>query len=415
MGPHDSNRSLTLLRVDGSVPCQTGSEERPSTSSAIGDGSGQVVGLFAGIGGLEEGFRREGYKTSLLCEIDAAAREVLKERFADTRLHSDINDLNSIPSCAVLTAGFPCQDLSQVGRRIGIDGPNSGLIWRLLELVEAMSKAPDWLVLENVPFMLNLDRGRAIRTIIQKLEAMGFAWAYRTVDARAFGLPQRRRRVLLVASKLHDPRSALLGEDAGKAIPSVRRNAARGFYWTEGNTGLGWAVSAIPPLKGGSSIHIASPPAVWFPQRSTFITPDIRDAERLQGFPVNWTKPAETEKSGKRQRWRLVGNAVCVPMAQWIASRLSVRTPFEQEHSTLDESAPWPSAAWGHEGRRGTSKVSEWPVMREYQHLSTFLRYPGAPLSQKAASGFLSRLQASKLRYDPQFAADLQKHLELDR
>jgi len=403
-----------LLRAHGSIPCQIDSEDHPSTSSPADHGSGQVVGLFAGIGGLEEGFRRAGFKAGLLCEIDAAARKVLEDRFPDARLHSDINDLDSIPNCAVLTAGFPCQDLSQVGRRIGIDGPNSGLIWRLLKLVEAMSTAPDWLVLENVPFMLSLDGGRAIRTIIQKLEAMGFAWAYRTVDARAFGLPQRRRRVLLIASKSHDPRSVLLGEDAGNPNLSSRQNSARGFYWTEGNTGLGWAESAVPPLKGGSSIHIASPPAIWFPQRRTFITPDIRDAERLQGFLVNWTKAAETEKSGKRQRWRLVGNAVCVPMAQWIASRLSVRTPFEQEHPTLDENARWPSAAWGVGGRRGSSNVSEWPVRQEYQHLSTFLKYSGAPLSQKAARGFLSRLQASKLRYDPQFAADLQRYVEID-
>jgi DNA (cytosine-5)-methyltransferase 1 len=196
-------------------------------------------------------------------------------------------------------------------------------------------------------------------------------------------------------------------------VLAVRRNAARGFYWTEGNTGIGWADNAIPPLKGGSSVHIASPPAVWFPQKGTFITPDIRDAERLQGFPANWTKPAEKEKSGKRQRWRLVGNAVCVPMAEWLASRLIRQVEFEQstvEH--IKEEAPWPRAAWGHEGQRGVSAVSEWPVHRDYQNLSGFLNYPGAPLSKKAAGGFLSRLEASQLRYDPIFAANLRQHVK---
>jgi DNA (cytosine-5)-methyltransferase 1 len=108
--------------------------------------------------------------------------------------------------------------------------------------------------------MLKLDGGRAIRTIIQVLEGMDFSWAYRTIDARAFGLPQRRRRVILLASQMHDPRPVLLGMDAAVPPPRPRASHACGFYWTEGNTGLGWAVDAVPPLKGGSSLHIPSPP-----------------------------------------------------------------------------------------------------------------------------------------------------------
>ncbi len=401
-----------MFRVDTSLR-PTDIEDRCAPSVQTSTSAGEIVGMFAGIGGIEEGFRRQGFKSLLLCEIDPAARNVLQRQFPEARLEHDIGRLAAIPPCTVLSAGFPCQDLSQVGRRKGIDGPNSGLVWKLLELVGAMPTAPEWLVLENVPFMLNLDRGRAIRAIVEKLESMGFSWAYRTVDARAFGIPQRRRRVLLLASKKFDPRGALLGQDAGQPVLAVRRNAARGFYWTEGNTGIGWADDAIPPLKGGSSIHIASPPAVWFPQRGTFITPDIRDAERLQGFPANWTMPAETEKSGKRQRWRLVGNAVCVPMAEWLASRLALRTAFEQpEVNHLSEDAPWPRAAWGHDGQRAISVASEWPVHRDYQHLSGFLRYSGSALSKKAAGGFLSRLEASQLRYDPTFAANLRQHVK---
>jgi DNA (cytosine-5)-methyltransferase 1 len=400
-----------LFRVDTKTLPQTDVKEGPPAIPARPPG--EVVGLFAGIGGLEEGFQRHGFKSVLLCEVDAAAQRVLQKRFPGTQLTGDINQLSSIPPCTVLTAGFPCQDLSQAGRRKGIDGPNSGLIWKMLELVGAMPAAPDWLVLENVPFMLNLERGRAIRAIVEKLESMGFSWAYRTVDARAFGLPQRRRRVLLLASKKYDPRGALLSQDARRPALAVRRNSARGFYWTEGNTGIGWAENAVPPLKGGSSVHIASPPAVWFPQRSTFITPDIRDAERLQGFHADWTKPAEAEKSGKRQRWRLVGNAVCVPMAEWLASQLILQRTFdEQEDVELNEEAPWPRAAWGYAGSRAASGASEWPVHREYQHLASFLKSAGSPLSQKAAGGFLTRLEASQLRYDSSFAADLRKHVK---
>jgi DNA (cytosine-5)-methyltransferase 1 len=64
----------------------------------------------------------------MLCELDPAARHVLRRRFLETEITQDVRALAALPPCDVLTAGFPCQDLSQVGRRKGISGPNSGLI-----------------------------------------------------------------------------------------------------------------------------------------------------------------------------------------------------------------------------------------------------------------------------------------------
>src|SRR5690606_11446264 len=137
----------------------------------------------------------------------------------------------------------------------------------LLKLIEKAWPRPEWVVLENVPFMLKLDRGRAVERVVTRLEELGYAWAYRTVDSRAFGLPQRRRRVVILASLSNDPRQPLLGADAGPPPKPNLPSHACGFYWTEGNTGLGWAVDATPPLKGGSGLHIPSPPAIWFPRR----------------------------------------------------------------------------------------------------------------------------------------------------
>ena len=68
---------------------------------------------------------------------------------------------------------------------------------------------------------------------------------------------------------------------------------------------MGWAVDAIPTLKGGSTIGIPSAPAIWLPD-GRIITPEIRDAERLQGFAEDWTNPAiAVTKPG--YRWKLVG------------------------------------------------------------------------------------------------------------
>jgi DNA (cytosine-5)-methyltransferase 1 len=145
----------------------------------------RAVGLFSGIGGFEEGFRRASHHSAVLCEIDPLARRVLQARFPNAKLFDDVRHFEELPACDVVTAGFPCQDLSQAGRTKGIDGDDSGLITSVFRLMRTSRPQPTWLVLENVPFMLKLDRGRAIREITSQLEALGWSWAYRTLDTRA--------------------------------------------------------------------------------------------------------------------------------------------------------------------------------------------------------------------------------------
>ena len=248
-----------------------------------------VVGLFAGIGGLEVGLGEQGWRTELFCEIDPAAAAVLKHHFPDVPLVKDVARLRGLPGATELvTAGFPCQDLSQAGRTLGISGERSGLVGHVFRLVR-YRKGPRWLLLENVPFMLKLDRGRAMLHLTTELEALGYRWAYRVVDARAFGLPQRRQRVMLLASRTEDPREVLFAGDAGAPTDDDQDARACGFYWTEGVRGLGWAVDAVPTLKGGSTIGIASPPAIRRQRTREIVTPGITDAERLQGFDPDWT------------------------------------------------------------------------------------------------------------------------------
>jgi DNA (cytosine-5)-methyltransferase 1 len=375
-----------------------------------------IFGIFAGIGGLEAGLSRAGHQSVALCESDASATRVLKAQFPGVEVHTDIRTLKALPSCDAVCAGFPCQDLSQVGSRLGIDGPNSGLVGILLELLRSSPRPPTWLILENVPFMLKLHKGRAIQSIVESLESMGWAWAYRTIDARAFGLPQRRRRVVLVASPSEDPKPILFAQDTAVADPTARGNHACGFYWTEGNRGLGWAVDAVPPLKGGSGLHIPSPPAIWFPRRREILLPDIRDAERLQGFDADWTIAAFDEKRGDNKRWRLVGNAVSVPMAAWIGRNLknssTTRSPIAGKTEPLSPNVPWPDAAYGSKRNRMRIDSSHWPVREPYSHLAGFLRYPLKSLSEKATKGFLSRLEQSDLHYDSEFGRDLHHHLK---
>lgn len=375
-----------------------------------------VVGLFAGIGGFEEGFRLSGHHALFLCESDPAARRVLAKRFPAAKLSNDIREMSAIPECDLITAGFPCQDLSQVGRTKGISGSESSLINEVFRLLVSAPTKVRWLVLENVPFMLRLQRGRAIQEITESLSRLGWQWAYRTVDTRAFGLPQRRRRVILLASRSEDPRPILLGQDNHEIAFPVRKNSACGFYWTEGHRGLGWAVNSIPPLKGGSGLAIPSPPAIWFPASQAIVVPSIEDAERLQGFAAGWTEPAAAEPTGDRCRWRLVGNAVSVPVASWLADRLCSASGYDSgSDPALSASDPWPDAAWGVDGRSGQSAVSDWPIAIRSSSLASFLKHTLHPLSLNASAGFLSRLEHSCLRVDGRFVRDLCSHVEKAR
>lgn len=368
------------------------------------------VGLFAGIGGFELGLRRAGHHVLSLCESDEAARLVLRSGFPDVPIARDIRALRRLPlSTEVVAAGFPCQDLSQVGRTRGIRGKHSGLVMELFRLL-SVQRAP-WVIVENVPFMMRLSRGYALSVILRHFESLGYSWAYRVVDSRAFGLPQRRRRLYIVASLEGDPRNVLFADDtSAPEEPAYIAGRAHGFYWTEGNRGVGWAVDAIPTLKGGSGLGIPSPPAIWMPD-GHIITPSIVDAERLQGFPWRWTHSAEAQ-FGARSRWKLVGNAVSVPVAEWLGRRMrgAQRAPRLHERE-LSRGEPWPSAAFNVGTGSVAVQVGEWPVARRRIPLHSFLRELGSPLSHKAAAGFLSRLTKSTLETPPPFRAALRAHI----
>lgn len=158
----------------------------------------KVAGLFAGIGGLELGLSAAGHETDLLCEIWEPARTVLGTHMDSMPCERDIRDLKALPgSVELLVGGFPCQDLSQAGLTAGISGARSGLVGEIFRLLD--DRRVPWIVLENVSFMLQLEKGRGMRILIEAFEERGYRWAYRVVNTLSF-LPQRRERVLFVAT-----------------------------------------------------------------------------------------------------------------------------------------------------------------------------------------------------------------------
>jgi DNA (cytosine-5)-methyltransferase 1 len=256
--------------------------------------------------------------------------------------------------------------------------------------------------------MLQLQNGKGMKLLIEQLEARGFAWAYRVIDTRAFGLPHRRQRVLVLASKSDSPKDVLLSTDAGEPNPpKFDSESACGFYWTEGHRGIGWSEECVPPIKVGSGLGIPSSPAVWDPVSGGVFTLDIRDVERLQGFEADWTEPAE--QIGKRgDRWKLVGNSVSVPLGRWVGTCLRFPTLYDTcADRPLRENSKWPSAAWGEGGRRYASPASMWPVSTPLPRLREFLKHPLTPLSPRAAAGLLNRIANGSTNVPPRFLADV--------
>jgi DNA (cytosine-5)-methyltransferase 1 len=370
----------------------------------------KVAALFAGIGGLEHGLQAAGHTTVLTCEIWEPAIRVLAARFPHVPNALNVTELERLPDVDVVTAGFPCQDLSQAGMTAGIGGRRSGLVDNVFRLLDR--RRVPIVILENVSFMLALDRGSAMDRLTKAFEERGYRWAYRTVNSLGF-LPQRRERVFFVASACAiEPESILMADEATpRQRPTRLHTHAHGFYWTEGTRGLGWAPNAIPTLKNGSTVGIPSPPAILMPN-GKLIKPDVRDAERLQGFPIDWTAAAP-----ERLRWSLIGNAVTAPVAAWLGNRLAEPGRYDRSRDRvwISSNGAFPKAARFDGSTRRIVEIGPFPLWAKREPLHRFLKHAGAPLSARATAGFLSRAEASTLRFVPGFLDAVRSHLDVMR
>jgi DNA (cytosine-5)-methyltransferase 1 len=381
-----------------------------------------ILSLFGGIGGFERGLSKAGFSgPTHTYENWQPARNVLAARFPAALLHSDVRELpNDMHGAHLVVAGFPCTDLSQAGLQAGLEGNASSLILGVLEKVRVAK--PEWVLLENVPNMLRLKQGNAIRVITDTLTQAGYTWSYRILDAQYFGVAQRRKRVFILASRHHDPSRVLFRDlneqPTAKIVGSPRAAEAHGFYWSEGNRGVGWGIDVVPTIKGSTTAGIPTSPAVWLHGAGAehkFQTPSIESLEILQGFTSGWTQAA-----APRDRWKLVGNAVAVPVVRWIAEGLRTYDELSPVDFSIwmaeDEGWGWSGALVN--GARMSGKVSDGLItgpLRRRTSLSKLLIERGSkPLSQKAARGFTRRLQRSSLRYDSNFMRDLMAYSGLD-
>ena len=370
-----------------------------------------AVSLFAGVGGFDLAFKRAGINVTAAVEIDKKCRDVLALQFPETKLFEDVKGVTGeqlistgfIPERGIIAGGFPCQDLSIAGLRKGLGGERSGLFHEIIRLTDELK--PQFLILENVAGLLSSKQGKDMGIVITALVERGYGICWRVLDSQNYGVPQRRRRVFIVAS-LGDhrrPVEILFERESGfwnletsrkkrktitrKAETSVavtsfqkaKRAQSVDDYesWVEaevvptlnvfdsGDSRTTTIVTQEPVLFEGNRVgdprfHENVSPSViarWgtggnnvpltLAQRqsnSEFVIDKVsstvtahehkqfsdliigepvvrrltpKECERLQGFPDDWTA-SQADSS----RYKMMGNAVTVPVVEWIARRM---------------------------------------------------------------------------------------------
>ena len=156
------------------------------------------IDLFAGIGGIRQGFQRNGGYTVYSSEIDEHARKTYAANFGEIP-DGDITkvDENSIPDHDILLAGFPCQPFSQAGLKKGFDDERGTLFFDIARILKA--KRPKAFMLENVKRLKGHDEGNTIKVILNILRELGYYVPEPEIlNAYHFGVPQNRERIIIV-------------------------------------------------------------------------------------------------------------------------------------------------------------------------------------------------------------------------
>lgn len=155
----------------------------------------RVLDLFSGIGAFSLGLERtRGFETVAFCEIDPFCQKVLRKHWSGVPLYEDVTTIEPDGPVDMVTAGFPCQDISLAGCGTGLTGERSGLFWHILRTV-CMVGQPI-LLLENVAALL----GRGMGTVLGALAQVGYDAEWHCIQACDVGKPHRRDRVFITAN-----------------------------------------------------------------------------------------------------------------------------------------------------------------------------------------------------------------------
>ena len=305
----------------------------------LNDGNFTFIDLFAGIGGIRLAFESAGGTCVFASEWDADAQKTYAANFGHTP-HGDITKISSeeIPDHDILTGGFPCQPFSIIGNGHGFSDTRGTLFFDIERILR--DKSPHAFLLENVKRLKSHDKGRTFKTIIKSLEDLDYYVHHTVLDARDFGLPQKRERTFIVGFKENHPfnfpsrpidgkylkLADILEKDvpekytASEYILSRRQESVKDksvfspAIWHEnkgGNIGIN---SFSCALRAGASF------SYLLVDGKRRLTP--REQLRLQGFPESFTISGSETKIRHQ-----TGNSVPVKVVEAIAHQMVKAMP----------------------------------------------------------------------------------------
>ena len=186
--------------------------------------------MFAGIGGFRSGLESiGGFECVGYCEIDKYAKQAYEAMY-DTGGELYFDDARKIvpeqlPDFDLLVGGFPCQSFSIAGARKGFDDTRGTLFFEIARI--AAVKKPKYLFLENVPGLLNHDKGRTFETILRTLDGLGYDVCWQVLNSKNFGVPQSRNRVYIIGYNREKCAGEVLSftQTSGKALIQRKANA----------------------------------------------------------------------------------------------------------------------------------------------------------------------------------------------
>jgi DNA (cytosine-5)-methyltransferase 1 len=281
----------------------------------------QLIGLCAGIGGLELGL-------SLVQEIEPLAfvesnkycQATLRSRWPGVPIYNEVQTYHP-PPCDIVSAGFPCQPFSSAGKRKGLS--DDRWIWEHIERIICMSGC-DQVFLENVPPLINAG---GLSIILQSLAKLGFDAAWGLLSCSGLGAPHVRRRLFILANRC--------GSRCQKPIGSEGKR----FAFAEGHTGT---LAYSNPTKSKPGLEPSEKPKPTRPYRQTFWPPGpTADWTGLEPWPSEPGVPGVADGASTRMerlrycaRVRALGNSVSPPVAAVAYIRLfdRLRDAHEARH-----------------------------------------------------------------------------------
>lgn len=274
-----------------------------------GDDTPTFGSLFAGIGGLDLGLERAGWRCRWQVERDLFCQRVLAKHWPDVRRYGDIRDFPDADTERVdlICGGFPCQDISSAGGKAGLSGTRSGLWTEMLRVVRILR--PRFVFVENVADL----RARGLGTALGDLAASGYDAEWDCLQAAAVGAPHGRDRIWLIAyPHANGGRCAPGGQRNRHATPGTAERPACGHdadrLCAHLPDAVLWSDGAQP--KEEPRQHLAR----WW-----------QDARKRAGWQ---TEPAICRVADgispglDNARLSALGNAVVPQVAQWLGERL---------------------------------------------------------------------------------------------